>query len=47
MNSQRNTAKISGNKTDLMLLLLSFYTMNFTSAGSNSSGNDVVCCLHS
>jgi hypothetical protein len=24
MNSQRNTAKIIGNKTDLMLLLLSF-----------------------
>ena len=47
MNSQRNTAKIIGNKAHLMLLLFSFYIKNFTSAGSNSSGNDVVCCLHS
>ena len=42
MNNQRNTAKIIDNKTDLMLLLFLF-----TSAGSDSSDNDVVCCLHS
>ena len=45
MNSQRNTAKIIGNKTDLVLLLLSFYTRNFTPVGSNSNGNDVVICI--
>ena len=45
MNSQRNTAEIIGNKTDLVLLLLSFYTKNFTPVGSNSNGNDVVICI--